>query len=280
MKFSLVLPTIHRTEELKRFLFHLEKQTYRNFELIIVDQNNDNRLEPILSAYKDFFPIIHLRSEKGLSRARNVGLKKISGDIVAFPDDDCWYPADLLERVCVFLKKHPDIAGYTGKSVDENNCPSINRWSRNSGKYKPNQVWTRATSFTIFLRKFVIDQIGDFDESLGVGSGTPWGSAEEVDYLIRVLHNGLTLYYDPGVTIYHPQPVLGYDKKSIERASSYGGGMGRVLRKHRFSTAYSFYHILVRPFGGMMIALLLFNYNKYLYHWVVLKSRMKGWLSL
>ena len=40
-----------------------------------------------------------VESARGLSRARNAGLRMIAGDIVSFPDDDCWYPPDLLQRV-------------------------------------------------------------------------------------------------------------------------------------------------------------------------------------
>ena len=51
-------------------------------------------------------------------------------------------------------------------------------------------VWNRAMSFTIFLRARVVERVGRFDERLGLGSGTPWHSGEEIDYLIRALAAG------------------------------------------------------------------------------------------
>ena len=42
-------------------------------------------------------------------------------------------------------------------------------------------------SFTIFLRRRVVERVGEFDETLGVGAGTPYGSCEESDYLIRAV---------------------------------------------------------------------------------------------
>ncbi len=42
---------------------------------------------------------MRLRSPRGLSRARNEALPRLEADVVAFPDDDCEYPDDLLERV-------------------------------------------------------------------------------------------------------------------------------------------------------------------------------------
>ena len=91
MKFSLILATLNRTGEVDYLLKTLDRQTYRNFELIVVDQNADDRLVPLLAPYQANFPILHLQSAKGLSRARNVALEHVSGDIVAFPDDDCAY---------------------------------------------------------------------------------------------------------------------------------------------------------------------------------------------
>ena len=97
MKFSLVLATVDRSDELERFMFHLNQQICRDFELIVVDQNQDNRVELILAPYFDKFPILHIKSnELGASKGRNMGFKYVSGEIIGFPDDDCWYASDLL----------------------------------------------------------------------------------------------------------------------------------------------------------------------------------------
>ena len=48
-------------------------------------------------------------------------------------------------------------------------------------------LWNRAISFTIFLRRDVVEAVGPFDEELGLGSGRPWASGEETDYLIRAV---------------------------------------------------------------------------------------------
>ena len=91
MKISLILATKGRVEEMKRFMRSLAQEGNGSFELIVVDQNEDDRVGAILRELNLRFPIIHLRSEVGLSRARNVGATAATGDIIAFPDDDCWY---------------------------------------------------------------------------------------------------------------------------------------------------------------------------------------------
>lgn len=277
-KFSLIMATVGRTEEVKRFLEHLDRQTYRDFELIVVDQNPDDRLVPILETYKSRFPILHLRSERGLSRARNVGLKHISGDIVAFPDDDCWYPPDLLEQVARFFQEHPDIDGLTGRSIDESGEPSNVHWDSRAGLINSFNVWKRATSFSIFLKKRVIEKVGDFDESLGVGAGTPWGAAEEIDYLLCTLKEGFKLYYCPSFFVYHPQPPRNCDSKGLQRAKLYGGGMGKVLRKHGYPLWFVIYGCL-RTLVGIILALLMGNPCLTRIRWASLKGRIEGWLA-
>src|ERR1035437_10094479 len=99
MKFSLVLCTINRTREVAEFLASLNEEIYKDFELFIVDQNKDDRLQAIRAPYQLYINIKYFKSAPGLSRARNTAIPLISGDILAFPDDDCIYPAILLKEV-------------------------------------------------------------------------------------------------------------------------------------------------------------------------------------
>lgn len=274
MKFSLVLATVNRTRELASFLESLARQTYRDFELIIVDQNLDNRLIPICRAYQEKFPIIHLRSEAGLSRARNVGLYHATGEVIAFPDDDCIYPRDLLERVAGFLSVHPAVDGITGCAVRNDGRPCCGRWDRQSGFLNRWNVWIRGISITLFLRRKVIEDIGYFDESLGVGANTPWGSGEETDLLLRALSRGYSVFYDPTLKVIHPDKML--DASTVVRARSYGRGMGRVMRKHGYPIWYWFYYLL-RPLGGAILAIIMGRFRKASYHWETLLGRYEGY---
>jgi len=273
MVFSLILATIGRTKDLQDFLLSLDAQTYRNFELIVVDQNEDDRVESILGQFRHRFPILHLRSPRGLSRARNEGLRHVSGDIVAFPDDDCLYPPDLLAKVARWFAEHPNWHGLTGRSVTREGVPSNGTWDRAGGKINRFNVWHRATSFSIFLQRKVADAVGPFDTSLGVGSGTPWGSAEEIDYLIRALQAGFRLYYDPDVIVFHPNKI-----PTPPRTYRYASGMGRVLRKHNYPFWFLAYYSL-RSLGGAFWGLLSGRWDRASVYWAALRGRIYGWCS-
>ena len=98
---KLVVCTVGRASELERLLVSLDHQTCQDFEVLVVDQNADNRLDQILRLHPNL-RIAHLQSEPGLSRARNVALSHVAAAllrvlIVDEPGADLAEHANLLE---------------------------------------------------------------------------------------------------------------------------------------------------------------------------------------
>ena len=87
LRFDLVVATVDRAEPLEAFLASLEQQTYRDFRVVVVDQNADEHAAAVLAACPGL-DVLRLTSERGLSRARNAALPVLAADLVAFPDDD------------------------------------------------------------------------------------------------------------------------------------------------------------------------------------------------
>ena len=281
MRFSLVLATIGRIREVERFLKSLEAQAYREFELIVVDQNEDERLSPILATYRERFSLLHLRSEPGLSRARNAGLLYITGDVVTFPDDDCWYSPEILELIARFFSDRPELDGFSGRIVDEQGRSGIAKWfDKQPGMLSRFNAWKRVTSVTLFLRRSVIEEVGEFDRALGVGSGTDWAAGEDTDYALRAIEAGFKIYYRPDIRVFHPSPSghNGYDYlKLADRAYRYGVAMGQVWRKHDYPLWFVGYYLL-RPVGGAILSLVRGHKNKAHYHLSAFRGRLRGWL--
>lgn len=277
MRFSLVLATVGRTWELERFLAALEQQTYQDIELIVVDQNSNNRLSSILQACADSLEIVHLRTDPGVSAARNLGLEHVSGDVVSFPDDDCWYPPDLLERVRDFLESRPEVDGISGR-VETEGGPSYARFDKSPGDVTLLNAWRRTVTWTLFLRNTVTARVDGFDETLGANSGTAWGGVEDIDYALRIVRAEFRIHYDPSITVFHPNPLEDGYKGTSGRAYYYGAGIGHIWRKHGHPLWFVGYHLL-RPLGGAALSLACGHTYKALYHWSAFRGRLRGWLS-
>ena len=230
-KFSLVLCTINRKEEVDKFLQSLSRQTLSEFEVIIVDQNKDGLLDPVIAKWRELLTIEHLKVDfQGLSRARNFGIKYIKEGLIAFPDDDCEYLPSTLENTYIFMRQNPKASIVIGKQ-----CSKICRGNENiltqveEIKDPLNIFKSKAISFTIFARFSDINQLGPafFDEKLGVGAGTKWGSGEATDFLIRAHRLGITIFKQPAIEIFHPVKI-----SSPRRCLHYGLGRYKVIKKN------------------------------------------------
>lgn len=248
---SLIVATLDRTAELNKLLASLVAQSYQDFEVIVVDQNPDGRLLPILQRYPQL-AIQHLRSARGLSRARNVGLPHAKGELVGFPDDDCWYPPRLLASLKTTFDSHPDCAVVFTALRDANHETVGPRWPMHAGYWAKDHVWVNGISPAGFVRREVVDAIGLFDERIGVGAATPYQSGEDVDYFVRPLKRGWKIWYDPALTVHHPS--FHRLDRIRERSYSYALGGGYTLRAHAYPIRVLATG-LVRSFGGALVYL-------------------------
>jgi len=248
---SLIVATVHRVDELDRFLCSLEGQSAGDFEVIVVDQNSDDRLLPLFRDHNRL-PIRHLRSARGLSRARNVGLRAASGSFIAIPDDDCWYPADLLASVAGWFDANPRF-GLLGTSLrTAEGRPAGPRSPAASCPGTKRNVWSCAVSTALFLRRAVADAVGGFNEDMGVGAATVYQSGEETDYVLRALEHGFDLWYEASFIVHHPP--LDSIVRLRKTTYPFALGTGRVLRMHGYPLHQVGAH-LVRSFGGAAVSL-------------------------
>lgn len=276
-KFSLVLTTIHRRDELANFLAHLENQTCQDFELFVVDQNEDHRLDEILARFQTRLSIQHLHSERGVSAGRNKGLLEAKGKIIGFPDDDCWYPADLLMTVSEIFGKRTGLDGIVGRIIDPAGV-SFTRYPRGERAVTPKNVFECSASAGCFLSSQVVRKVGTFDVQLGLGAISPWQGTEDTDYVLRAIKYGFHLEYDPNVIVYHPSPTIDIGPGTLQRAYAYGAGMGRVLKKHEFPLWRGGYYF-IRPLGGAIMSMLKGDQPRAKYYLNNLRGRWDGWRS-
>ena len=270
--FDLVVATVGRAAELDRLFESLDRQTHRRFRVVLVDQNEDDRVDAVVAAHSGL-DLVHVRSERGLSRARNRGLQELRADVVGFPDDDCAYAEELLERVARRFEAEAGLHGLSGRSAGADGRSSAS-WETDAAVLTADNLWNRVNSGAIFLRRSLVGAVGSFDEQLGLGSGTPWSSGEEIDYVVRAVRTGARIAYDPELTVIHDERPL----SPVElRAVGYrdGASVGYILRKHRYPARVRV-RMLVRPVGGALASLLRANVPQARFHVATLRGRAKG----
>ena len=187
-RFSLIVATRGRDADVGVLLDSVLAQRRGDIEVIVVDQNVDDRLSPILARVADRLPIAHLRSDRAhANHARNLGLRRATGAIVAFPDDDCVLPPGVLDRVAAAFAD-PTLAVLTGPAASPEGGLGSGRWRPDGGETTLANLWTSVIEFNLFLRRDVALALRGFDERMG--PGTAWGSAEGNDLVARVIRAG------------------------------------------------------------------------------------------
>ncbi len=229
---SLILATVGRTETLHRLVDSLAAQTLHGFELIVVDQNDDERLQPVLQRARSLgLTLRHLKhSPPNLALARNAGIAAAAGRWLGFPDDDCWYEPQTLERMLLrtLRRDHPD--GVVGRWVEQDPAHPAGAlsWQRSS-RFRDLPV----SSITLFVSRELLQKLGGFDGRLGVGQW--FGAGEETDIVLRALRANALVAYEPELRVHHrADPPAHTGSAAMRRAVQLRArGAGALYAKHR-----------------------------------------------
>lgn len=233
---SLILATVGRTDELDRMFASLAVQTLQAFEVVVIDQNADERLQPHLERARSLgLNVRHLKqTPPNLAAARNAGIEAARGEWIGFPDDDCWYDSNVLEIVFKRFNQNDKPSGVIVRWVEQDEQPLV----------PANLSWERSRAFrdvpvssiTLFCSRLLCHKIGGFDSRLGVGQW--FGAGEETDFALRALRAGAILTYEPSAQVHHavsisrPQATLEARTAIRHRAR----GTGALYAKHRLPT--------------------------------------------
>ena len=280
VKLSLVVSTLGRSNELRVLLNSLERQELKAFELIIVDQNDDERLAPVLQSFDWSFPITHLRrpDTRGVNRGRNEGWRRARGAYVLFPDDDCWYPPWLLSRGLAFTEQSgADFV--TGRAADESGRNINGRFGASAHRITRKNAWVSAIEWMMFFRRDSLERLGGFDETIGPGSGSLWQANEGHELIFRALRLGMLGFYDPGLFAHHAElNIYTPDEAMIRKGRAYARGMGFVLRTSGYGPQWAAYWIM-RASVNSGLALLRGNAPQFRYYSNLVIGRLEGYLK-
>lgn len=232
---TVVVATRNRGDSVVRTVRTILANDYPDFELRVVDQNDDDRTETSLRQYLPDARVHYVRMDtKGLSSARNTGITDAQGELIAITDDDCEVSSNWLrELVAVFAADsrigivfgnvvpgpHNDAAGFIPAYVREGPFLAC----RLSEKHEVDGVGA-----CMGLRRSVWKELGGFDQMLGVGA--PLQSNSEGDLVIRALQSGYFVYETPAVQVIHHGFRTWQEGLALIRRYWYG--TGAMYAKH------------------------------------------------
>lgn len=169
-KVSIIIPTYKRSERLESAIDSVLNQTYRNIEVLIVDDNDplsDYRklTEERMQKYKNIENVIYIKHEKNKNgaAARNTGIQISKGQYIGFLDDDDTFFSEKIEKQVDFLKKNNEYnAVYCGRF--QNGEKKFAELSGDLSKEILLLSFTPMTS-TLLFREQALKTIGGFDEN-------------------------------------------------------------------------------------------------------------------
>lgn len=210
---DIIIPTLNRQEALQNTLKCLQKQTLRNFQIIIVDQSDEEiSVVPDPGKEEIRFKYIHIKQKK-LTLARNVGLQNSEAGIIIFIDDDVKLPGNFVEaHLNSYKNREKDNIGAVAGRIEENNkrcsvkgnTPKTMFGYNVFGRAYPNRggdTFQEVLGFpgcNFSIRREVTKQNGYFDERF---EGT--ALFEETDMAYRIRKAGYKIMFNPEARLFH-----------------------------------------------------------------------------
>jgi len=206
---SVIIPTYSRPTFLDRCIGSVLNQTYKNIEIIVVDDNDPDtkeryETEQVMEKYADNSVITYIRHTKNKngSAARNTGWKIATGEYITFLDDDDEILDTKLEKQVSCLENLDSSWGacYTGyKLIKEYGEDQFSSEKRSGNCYVDALMRTMfmGSGSNLFLRKSVVDSISGYDES--------FVRNQDIEFLVRVTEKYKIAHIDETLLIIYQE---------------------------------------------------------------------------
>ena len=211
--FTVLICTLNRHDKLIDCLRSIKRNTYKPYEVVIVDQSDElsEDLNQWIRKNKKIQTIrLYQIAKKNLSYAWNVGIRKARGNIIVFTDDDCIVDKHWLSQAFLTFK-NKSISAVFGKTLPyKKSKPPIKDISCLCTFIKRKELTISSPCYhsdwigygnNMAIRKSIFNKIGLFKEWLGQGSIGVHGNDAEMIY--RILYNGLSIRYNPKMVVKH-----------------------------------------------------------------------------
>ncbi len=256
IKFSVIIPVYNRPDELKELLESLKNQTYKNFEVIVVEDGSELKSDKIVEDYQEDLELKYFfKPNSGPGQSRNYGSERAEGDYHIFFDSDCIIPGKYFEIVNKRLEKEP-VDAYGGpdmahpdftpvqKSINYSmtsffTTGGIRGGMKNEKKFHPR-------SFNMGFTKEVFGKTKGFSKMR---------FGEDVDMSLRIIENGFSTTLIKEAAVYHKRRV---DFRKFFK-QVYNSGIARINLYKRHPKSLKPVHFLPALFLLGTIFLLIFS---------------------
>lgn len=208
MQYSLIIPVYNRPDEVRELLHSLREQTFRDFEVIVVEDGSqigcENEVLPYTQSDSPFAVRYFTKPNSGPGQSRNFGAEHAQGEWLIILDSDIIVPKGYLAAVDQFLQAHPDTDAWGGpdrahdsftpiqKAINYAMTSFFTTGGIRGGKRKLDTFYPR--SFNMGIRREVYKQLGGF-RNLRFG--------EDIDFSYRIVEAGCQTALISAAFVYH-----------------------------------------------------------------------------
>lgn len=236
-----ILTAVYNTEKyLPKYFQSLQRQSYKNFEVLLIDDASTDQSLEILRAMERQDPRFHvlaLEHNQGQAHARNVGLSHATGDFVTFLDSDDWYSADALRQAVKTFEQYPqtDCVLFDLKKVDEQTGEVTNY---------PMTPFTKMTGKQAFIKSLTWEIHGVYMARMSLQKEYPYDEtcrsySDDNTTRLHFLHSrevrccsGSYFYLQRATSVTHDFSIRHFDQL---RANE---NMKRLLEKEKVESQY------------------------------------------
>ena len=254
MKYSFIIPVYNRPDEVDELLESLVKQTFPDFEVIVVEDGSSIPCKEVVDKYSQQLDIhYYLKPNSGPGQTRNYGVERANGEYMLILDSDCILPTTYLEMVEEALKRTeadafggPDRAhdSFTDvqKAINYAMTSFFTTGGIRGGKKKMDKFYPR--SFNMGVRKEVYQALGGFSKMR---------FGEDIDFSIRIFKGGYRCCLFPEAWVWHKRRT---DLKKFFK-QVHNSGIARIHLYKKYPESLKLVHLLPAAFTLGVAFLLL-----------------------
>lgn len=204
MVYSVIVPVYNRPNEIDELLNSLVQQTFKDFEVLIIEDGSDNKCDHIVNLYSDRLNLRYFYKENsGQGFSRNYGFERAKGDYFIVFDSDCIIPKTYFESVNQFLSIHPidcwggpDRAHYSFSPIQKAiNYSMTSIFTTGGIRGKEYHIGTfHPRSFNMGISREVFEKTGGYRITR---------MGEDIEFSIRIIKHGFTTALIPDAYVYH-----------------------------------------------------------------------------